>query len=206
MWILVGAIVIGGGVFAGFQIRAMRLKKQIAAARDQAVDLREGRHVARLVGRARSARGIAQASATVDNRAALARARAVLAYEFGDGLSEAKAAVDALGGAGRARHRDRRAYVALAQNDAKAAKAAADRAIELAPNDAAALYVAGQAALLAGDYKAAIASLRGAHETRAASAVRRRARARDTPRPARGTTRSPRSTARSVRCPIIRPR
>ena len=43
-----------------------------------------------------------------------------------------------------------------------------DRAIKEAPSDPAALYVAGQAALLSGDIKAAVVALRGAveHEPR----------------------------------------
>src|SRR3569623_3779488 len=39
MWILIGIVVIGGGVFAGFQIRAIRLKKHVAVARSQAMEL-----------------------------------------------------------------------------------------------------------------------------------------------------------------------
>src|SRR5213075_3043446 len=39
MWIMLGALVIGGGVVAGFKIRSMRLAKQISAAREQAVAL-----------------------------------------------------------------------------------------------------------------------------------------------------------------------
>lgn len=164
MWILIGAIVIGGGVFAGFQIRAMRLQKQISAARDKAVDLAKTDTWSGWSGARDRLAGIAQASGTVDNRAALARARAVLAFEFGDGLAEAKAAIDKLSGQSTLDVTIARAYVALAQTDAVAAKTAADRAVELAPNDAAALYVAGEALLLVGDYKGAIASLKSAQE------------------------------------------
>lgn len=164
LWILVGAIVIGGGVFAGFQIRAMRLRKQIAAARDQAVDLAKSDTWHGWSGARDRLAGIAQASSTVDNRAALARARAVLAFEFGDGLTEARSALDKLEGQGGLDAALGRAYVALAQNDPKAARAAADKALELGPNDAAALYVAGQAALVSGDHKAAITNLRSAQE------------------------------------------
>ena len=164
MWILVGAIVIGGGVFAGFQIRAMRLKKQIAAARDQAVDLAKADTWLGWSGARDRLAGIAQASGTIDNRSALARARAVLAFEFGDGLAEAKAANDKLAGQTNLDITLARAYLALAQTDAAAAKTAADKAIELAATDAASLYVAGQAALIAGDYKAATTSLKAAQE------------------------------------------
>ena len=164
MWILVGAAVIGGGVFAGFQIRAMRLKKQIAAARDQAVDLAKADTWQGWSGARDRLAGIARASSTVDNRAALARARAVLAYEFGDGLPEAKALIEKLGTAGGLDIALAQAYLALAQSDPKAAKAAADRAATLAANDAAVLYVSGQAALLNGDYKTALANLKASHE------------------------------------------
>lgn len=164
MWILIGAVVIGGGVFAGFQIRAMRLQKQIAAARDKAVDLAKADTWAGWSGARDRLAGIAQASGTVDNRAALARARAVLAFEFGDGLAEAKAAVDKLSGQATLDVAIARAYLALAQTDAAAAKTAADKALELAPNDAAALYVAGESLLLSGDYKGAQASLKSAQE------------------------------------------
>ena len=164
MWILVGAAVIGGGVFAGFQIRAMRLKKQIAAARDQAVDLAKADTWQGWSGARDRLAGIARASSTVDNRSALARARAVLAYEFGDGRPEAKALLDKLGDAGGLDTAIAQAYLALAQNDPKASKAAADRALALAANDAAVLYVAGQSALLNGDYKGALANLKASHE------------------------------------------
>ncbi len=164
MWILIGAIVIGGGVFAGFQIRAMRLTKQIAAARDQAVDLAKADTWLGWSGARDRLAGIAQASGTIDNRSALARARAVLAFEFGDGLAEAKATIDKLAGQANLDLTLARAYLALAQTDVAAAKTAADKAIELAPGDAASLYVSGQAGLLAGDYKAAATSLKAAQE------------------------------------------
>ncbi len=164
MWILVGAAVIGGGVFAGFKIRAVRLDKQIAAARNQAGDLAKADTWQGWSGARDRLAGIARASSTVANRAGLARARAVLAYEFGDGIPEAKALLDKLGNAGGLDTALAQTYLALAQNDSKAAKAAADRAVGLAANDAAVLYVSGQAALLSGDYKTALANLKGAHE------------------------------------------
>jgi len=164
MWVVIGAGVIGGGVFAGFQIRKLRLEKQIVAAREQAVSLAKADTWRGWAGARDRLAGIARASSTVVNRAALARARAVLAYEFGDGVAEAKAALAKLGTDGGLDSAIAAAYLALADHDAKAAKAAAERALALAPNDAAALYVAGQAALLAGDHKAAIASLRRSHE------------------------------------------
>jgi tetratricopeptide (TPR) repeat protein len=164
LWILIGGGVIGGGVFAGFQIRAMRLDKQIATARTQATDLAKSDTWKGWSGARDRLLGIAQASSTVDNRAALARARAVLAYEFGDGIAEAQSSVQKLSGQGGLDLAIATAYVALADSDAKAAKTAADKALELAPEDPTALYVSGQAALLAGDHRKAIADLKAAQE------------------------------------------
>lgn len=164
MWVIIGAGVIGGGVFAGFQIRAMRLRKQIAAARDRVVDLAKSDTWQGWLGARDSLYSIAQASPTVDNKAALARARAVLAYEFGDGAADAKAAIDGLAGQSSLDLDVATAYLALAQDDAKAAREAAERSKQEAQNDAAALYVAGQAALLAGDGKGAVSELRSAFE------------------------------------------
>ncbi|GEM_PF-1948766 len=164
LWILIGGGVIGGGVFAGFQIRAMRLDKQIATARTQATDLAKSDTWKGWSGARDRLLGIAQASSTVDNRAALARARAVLAYEFGDGIAEAVSAVQKLSGRGGLDSAIASAYIALADSDPKAAKTAADKALELAPEDPTALYVSGQAALLAGDHKKSIADLKAAQE------------------------------------------
>ena len=112
-------------------------------AREHATDLAKADTWGGWIARARQPRRHrAGRVGPLENRAALARARALIAYEFSDGLAEAKAAVDA------PRRADRRstamlaaAYLALAQNDAKAAHAAADEALALAPSDAAALYV-----------------------------------------------------------------
>lgn len=164
LWVLIGGGVIGGGVFAGFQIRAMRLEKQIVTARTQANDLAKSDTWKGWSGARDRLLGIAQASSTVDNRAGLARARAVLAYEFGDGLTEATSAVQKLAGRGGLDLAIASAYLALADSDTKAAKTAADKAVELAPEDPTALYVSGQAALLAGDHKKAISELKAAQE------------------------------------------
>jgi tetratricopeptide (TPR) repeat protein len=164
VWVMVGAVVIGGGVFAGFQIRALRLRKQIAEARDRLVDIAKADTWQGWLGARDSLYSIAAASPTVDNKAALARARAVLAYEFGDGMSEAKATIDGLEGQTSLDLMLAAAYLGLAQNDAKAAHDAAERAQKAAPDDPAALYVSGSAALLAGDVGGAIAELRRAFE------------------------------------------
>jgi tetratricopeptide (TPR) repeat protein len=175
LWLLISATVISAGVFAGFQIRGVRLHRQIDAARDRAAELARADTWQGWLAARDSFYGIVAASPTADNKAAVAHARGVLAFEFGDGLADARAAVDGLvgpaggtaggpaGGAG-AELPIAQAYVALAQRDAKAAHDAAASALEAAPNDAAALYVSGQAALLAGELKEAITALRGAVE------------------------------------------
>jgi tetratricopeptide (TPR) repeat protein len=172
-WILVGGAVIGGGVFAGFQIRAIRLRKQIAAARDRAVDLADTDTWQGWLGARDSLYSIAQAAPTLDNRAALARARAVLGYAFGDSPGDARAAVEPLAGQAMLDVELAATYVALSQNDARTARDAAERARQAAPTEAETFYVAGEAALLAGDVKGAIDDLKKAveHEARPLYAV-----------------------------------
>ena len=80
----------------------------------------------------------------------------MIAYEFDDGLGDAKLTVDALDDKTSIEANIAAAYLALAQSDAKAARAAANNAVRDAPNDAEANYVAGQAALLAGDLTTAV--------------------------------------------------
>ncbi|HSS00902.1 MAG TPA: CDC27 family protein [Kofleriaceae bacterium] len=164
LWVMIGALVIGGGVFAGFQIRALRLHKQIAAARDRAVDLAKADTWQGWLGARDSLYGIAQASPTADNRAALARVRALVAYEFGDGTADAKAAVDRMSGQSSLDLDLAIAYLALARSDVKTAREAAERAVQASADDPAAHYVSGQAALMSGDAKSAVADLKRAFE------------------------------------------
>lgn len=159
VWILLGAAMIGGGVFAGFKIRAMRLEKQIGEARAQAVAIAQDDAWKGWVGARDRLAGIARASATVENRAALARVRALAAFEFGDGYEEAKRAVEGLNGEGGLDGAIATAYLGLAGSDAKLAKDGAERAHERAPADAATLYVRGRAALLNGDLKLGLTSM-----------------------------------------------
>ncbi len=156
LWIFVGIIVIGGGVFAGFQIRALRLKKQIAAARSNAMELAKNDTYSGWASARDELSRIVQASGTGENQAALARSRALIAYEFDDGLDDAKITVDALADKTSVEANIAVAYLALAQSDAKAARMAANNAVRDAPSGAEANYVAGQAALLAGDLTAAV--------------------------------------------------
>ncbi|NVB81290.1 MAG: tetratricopeptide repeat protein, partial [Kofleriaceae bacterium] len=164
LWVVVGILVIGGGVFAGFQIRAIRLQKQIAAARQRATDLAKADTWGGWTAARDSLANIVGAKPTLENRAALARARAMIAYEFGDGIAEAKAAVDELAGQGGLDGSLAAAFLALAMDDAKAAKTAADAALAAAPNDPAAQYALGEIALLAGDAKTALAQMKAASD------------------------------------------
>ncbi|HUS31154.1 MAG TPA: tetratricopeptide repeat protein [Kofleriaceae bacterium] len=167
LWIVVGIAVIGGGVFAGFQIRAMRLKKQIAIARSHATDLAKADTFGGWTAARDSLSGIVQASATADNRAALARARALVAYVFGDGVPEAtQAAVDAAP-TGNVDSGLASAYLALATNDVAAAKLAAQTTPKLSSTDPAVLYATGELAMFLGDPKAAVTSLKAAADKEA---------------------------------------
>lgn len=159
LWVLVGAGVIGGGVFAGLQIRDLRLRRQIDAAEKRAADSSSsdtwlGWRTAR-----DGLASIAAARRTADSRAALARAQAVLAYEMGDGAAEASAILRPLGADSRTAVP--RAYMALIAGDA----AAAGREVSLISGEGPAVteYLRGRVALLAGDAKAAIAALEKAH-------------------------------------------
>jgi tetratricopeptide (TPR) repeat protein len=162
VWVLLGVLVIGGGVFAGFQIRNMRLRRQIADARDQATERAKADTWAGWTAARESLANIVAASSTPDNQAALARTRALLAFEFGDGLVDAKKELDALAADAGLDSEIAAVYVALASNDPKAAKVAAERVLATAATDPGALYVGGQAALLAGDAKAAVTQLKSA--------------------------------------------
>ncbi|MEO6777642.1 MAG: hypothetical protein ABI467_32240, partial [Kofleriaceae bacterium] len=156
LWLLVGIVVIGGGVFAGFQIRALRLDKQVAVARSHATDLAKSDTFAGWAAARDELSRIVQASGTHENQAALARARAMIAFEFDEGLNDAKVTLDALADKTGLDANLAAAYLALAQSDPKAAGLAADAALSEAPNDPAANYVAGQVALASGDLAEAI--------------------------------------------------
>lgn len=124
LWVAITLGIIGGGVFAGFKIRDMRLAKQIEQARRGAdtvarTDTWSGWRSARdrlaAIIRARGSKG---------NRAALARARAVLAAVYLDDLEGARAAVAELEGDKSRDAALARAYLAIAQGDGKGASEA----------------------------------------------------------------------------------
>jgi tetratricopeptide (TPR) repeat protein len=156
MWIFVGIVVIGGGVFAGFQIRAMRLKKQVTAARANAMELTKNDTYANWTSARDELSRIVQASGTTENQAALARARALIAYEFDDGVDDATVTVNALANKSSVDANLAVSYLALAQSDLKTARSAVNAALSDAPSDPAVNYVAGQVALLADDLPEAI--------------------------------------------------
>ncbi len=162
LWLVVGVVVIGGGVVAGFQIRSVRLRRDIASARDHAAELAHTDTWAGWVQARNSLAGIVAASPTIENRAALARARATIAFAFGDGVAEAKAAASDLAGRGGLDGDVASAFVALSDNDVKTAKVAADAAQTEAPQDPAALYLVGEASAADGDLAGALTSLRAA--------------------------------------------
>ena len=83
------------------------------------------------------------------------------------GIVDAKSDVDSLGGQGGLDGHLAAAYLALAQNDVKAAKLAAAAALAASPDDPAAHYVAGHAALLGGDTKSAISEMKAAADKEA---------------------------------------
>lgn len=159
LWVLVGAAVIGGGVLAGFEIRDLRLRRQIEAAErrgreSSASDAWLGWRVAR-----DGLASIAAARRTPQSRAALAQAQAILAYELGDGLAEALASLRALGPTSEAA--PARAYVALV---AGTAGAVSDELRQISDDMGTASYLKGRAALLQGDAKAALAALERAYK------------------------------------------
>jgi len=148
LWTALAVIVIGGGVYGGFEIRAMRLDRQVAEARRDAEsatrdDTWLGWRAARDV-----LEGIVRAQDNGSNRAALARARAVLAADYGDDPDGARAEVERLGKASGADAAAARAYLALLDGDVVRADAAV-QALTAAGASPEAEYLAGRAALLA---------------------------------------------------------
>jgi len=124
VWVTITLAIIGGGVFAGFKIREVRLAKQISSAKKAA----DG--VARTDTWAgwRNARdrlaAISRARASGGNRAALAKARAILAARYDDDLEGARAAVAEVAKEASEDAALARAYLAIADGDGAAARTA----------------------------------------------------------------------------------
>jgi tetratricopeptide (TPR) repeat protein len=149
LWVALGVVVIGGGVFAGFQIRRIRLDRQIDSAVTSAENAAKPDTYLGWIKARDGFAGILAARDTARARAKVALARAVLAADFGDDLAGAKVAVEGLGGTGGGVDGAvARAYIAIASGDAKAAETAAKAALERGPNDAGANAVVGRAALM----------------------------------------------------------
>jgi tetratricopeptide (TPR) repeat protein len=165
LWLALGAVVIGGGVFAGFQIRRIRLEKQIEAAMIAANNAARNDTWLGWVKARDGLAGIVQARDTASARARLARARAILAYDFGDDPAGAKQAVAALGPEGGGGDGAiARAYIALLAGDPAGAQPAAEAADSRAPGDAASRAVIGRAAMLSRRYESAINAFKAAVE------------------------------------------
>ncbi len=157
LWSGAIAIVVGGGVVGGLKLRAHRLQQRLDAALHTATD------VARTdtwLGWRQSRDRLAAVVATRDSaatRAALVRARAVLAGEFDDEVEVARAAAATLPPGVDAAIST--AYVALAGDDSGAAQAAAQAAQAAGAPAAVANYLVGRAALMANQPDAAVAAL-----------------------------------------------
>jgi tetratricopeptide (TPR) repeat protein len=163
VWIGITGAIIGGGVFAGFKIRDLRLAKQIASAKRNADAVaRTDTWVGWRSARDRLA-AIYRARGSAANRAALAKARAILAGWFQDDLDGARTAVAALGDDPSRDAALARAYLAIALGDGARASAVvkdaggADADPELA-------LAAAQAALVDGRWDAAASGARRAIE------------------------------------------
>lgn len=157
VWALTAVVLIGAGLVAGFQIRAVRLDKQIKAAQERVREVTKSDTWAGWTAAAESLGAVADAAATDENRAAFARARSLIAFEFGDGQPEAERLAQSLAGAGGIDGKMAATYVALARGDASAAKQFASAAVAQSGADPAAMYVASQAALIGGDFAGAVA-------------------------------------------------
>ncbi|MBP6836263.1 MAG: tetratricopeptide repeat protein [Kofleriaceae bacterium] len=165
LWLALGALVIGGGVFAGFEIRRMRLDRQVAAALTTASNAARSDTWLGWVKARDGLAGIVAVKDTAAARARLARARAVLAAEFGDDLAGARAAVEALGDAPGVDAALARGYLALASGDGNAAQQAVDGAGTSA--DPGVQHVAARAALLTGRWDDAARAAAAAAEAEA---------------------------------------
>jgi tetratricopeptide (TPR) repeat protein len=160
MWSALAVLVIGGGVFAGFQIRRIRLERQIDSATSAADNAAKPDTWLGWIKARDGYAGIVNARDTASTRAKVARAKAVLAADFGDDVPGAKQAVDALAGGGGPDGALARAYLAIAVGDAAAAQTAAAAALEKAPDDPAAHAVVGRAAILGHRWADAVKSLK----------------------------------------------
>jgi hypothetical protein len=152
-WLVLVSAVLAGSISAGLELRERRLARELIEARDVARERAARQGFRELV----AADAIYGQILGFENApkvgAERARVRAVLAFEYGYGLSEAREAVEALPSTGEAA-RSARAFLALAEGR----DADADRYANGLGDPALAAYVAGHAALLRGDRAGAHAS------------------------------------------------
>lgn len=152
MWVylLTAAVVLGAGVLAGFELRDLRLGRQIAAARAEAERVARTDDYRGAVAARELYDRIADARGSAAHRAELARAEARLSAEFGVRRAEASAAVASLGDADHLDALAARGYLALAEGDAARARSAAEGVLALDPKAGVGHYLLGRAELLAG--------------------------------------------------------
>ncbi len=161
---VLAVLVVAAGVFAGLKIRQIRLERQIEAARRAAIELaRTDTYAGYRAARDTFAR-IAVVRDSPATRASLARVRAALAAEFGEGLADAEVAVDRLGNFENADAAVARAYLALAQGRVQEAATRADEVVDRYPQEGLGPYLRGRAALLAEQPGKAAEAFRAAME------------------------------------------
>lgn len=163
VWIAVTLGIIGGGVFAGFKIRDVRLAKQIEQARKGADQVARSDTWQGWRGARDRLAAIIRARGSQGSRASLAKARAVLAALFLDDLDGARAAVAELGSEQSRDAQLARAYLAIALGDGKAATAAV-AAAGAADADPELSLAAARAAAIDGRWDAAAVAARRATE------------------------------------------
>ncbi len=163
LWVVITLGIIGGGVFAGFKIRDMRLAKQIDAARRGADAVARSDTWNGWRGARDRLAAIIRARGSEGNRAALARARAILAAVYLDDLDGTRAAVDELGSDNSRDAALARAYLAIALGDGKGASTALTAA-GAADSDPELALAAARAAVIDGRWEDAAVAARRATE------------------------------------------
>lgn len=160
LWAAALIVVATAGTAGGLKYRSYRLQQRIDTAIRAANDVsRSDTWIGWRQARDRLA-GVVAARDTASTRAALVRARAVIAGEFDDEVEVARAAAEGLGNSLDGVVAT--AYVALAGDDAGAAQAAAQAVAAAGAPSGVADYLTGRAALMAGQAEAAVASLTAA--------------------------------------------
>jgi tetratricopeptide (TPR) repeat protein len=149
VYALIGLLVVGGSVLAGFKVRSVRLDGQIDAARVQADRAAESDTYTGYLIAIDGYRRIADAADDLESQAAHAAISARMTAEVGDGLDQARRLVAALGQeTDLADALAARGFLAVAEEDAVRASKAAVGLRQVAPEHPDALYLAGRAALL----------------------------------------------------------